>query len=137
MADPSLAARFPLAQRKYTPAMRAIARQGFRAIPGYEQVDLENDLLEALWRACMNYDPNQGAKFDTFVRNCWHNTFADLIKTAHRDKRRIDFDTESLDVDSVRMVVAEMSVSESAEDEVFARIKVSEIFRSGRKEAKR
>ena len=49
-------------------------------LDGYDQEDLYQEALLALWKACLNYDPNRGVKFSTFATSCIKNHFVDLIR---------------------------------------------------------
>lgn len=125
--------RFQLAYPAYERKIQTYSRIHFRSIPGYEQPDLEVELQEVLWLACQKYDPNRGATFNTCFWEFVKRRVIDLKKSAFRQKRLADLNTETLNGDTVRRVVEEMTKVGSAEDEALARIAVVERFRSGAK----
>lgn len=133
VSEPIWQHRFTAAQPAYRFRIKAFARKNFRALPGLEQQDLEAELVEVLWLACMKYDPNNGACFNTFFWQSAKNRFLDLHKAASRKMRVGDYDRVSLTQESVQRAVYEMLEDASAEDEVMARITVRERFRSGGK----
>lgn len=125
--------RFELAQPAYTKRIKSYARKHFTSLPGSEAQDLEAELLEVLWLCCQSYDPNHGAIFNTYFWTAAENRFKDLHKAASRQKRSGDYERVWLEAESVRQTLSEMHLEESAEEEVLARFKVREIWRSGRR----
>jgi DNA-directed RNA polymerase specialized sigma24 family protein len=131
-------ARFPLVQPTYRPKIKSFARRNFHTIPGFEQQDLEAEILEVLWLACLKYDPDNGACFSTFFWTCAQRRFLDLNKAAGRKMRQGDYHRVWLDTDALSEVIDEFlsaassGVTEepSAEDEALALIEVREIFRT-------
>lgn len=126
--------RFEQATPHYTRKIRSFARQKTRnrSLPGTDQCDLENELLEVLWLCCMGYDPNGGASFNTYFWYAAERRFLDMHKAASRQKRVGDYDRVWLDADDVQQVVSERHLAGSAEEEAMAQMMVVEIFRSGR-----
>ena len=120
----ALAERFDLAREAYIPMVKRYAWENSQKLPGVDPEDLEVELWEVLWIACNTYDPNAGAKFNTYFRTLVSRRFADLVKHHFAQKRHSNLYTESLDVEAVRIAVEEMSTSPSAEEEVMARISV-------------
>jgi DNA-directed RNA polymerase specialized sigma24 family protein len=125
--------RFEQAQPHYTKRIRAYARRHFTALPGTDACELEQELLEVLWLCCLGYDPNEGAKFNTYFWYAAERRFLDLHKAASRQKRVGDYERIALDADSIREALAGIGIESSAEDEALARIHVREEFRSGRR----
>jgi DNA-directed RNA polymerase specialized sigma24 family protein len=123
--------RFRLAQPEYRGRIRAFAHHNFRTIPGFEKQDLEAELLEVLWLACVAYDPNQGACFNTLFWTCANRRFLDLHKAASRKMRVGDYDRVWLDDEDVREQLNEY-LDHSAEDEAIAMMVVEELYRSGK-----
>lgn len=50
---------------------------------GYDQEDLQQEALLALWKACLTYNPKK-SKFSTYATTCIANRFRDLIKIQSR-----------------------------------------------------
>lgn len=122
------AERFVAAQPAYKGKIRKYAgdQARLRVIPGYDQSDFENDLLEVLWMACRTYDPNKGASFNTLFWQMAHNHMATLWRKASTQKRRGDYERISLDVDEIREAISELLSDPSAEEEVLARLAVQQ-----------
>lgn len=114
-----------------------MARQRFRSIPGFDQDDMESQLWEVLWLACVRYDPNNGANFNSFFNLLVNNRMRDLVRHAFRDVRQANTFCERLDVEEVRQAVESMSNEASAEDSFFAGVTVHEWFSAGYTEAKK
>ena len=90
------------------------------------QDDLEQELLEVLWAACEKYDPDKGAKFNTFFRMLVNNRIATLIRNAFVQKRQSNLFCETLTSDDVAAVVDEITSCASAETEYLARLSITE-----------
>lgn len=127
-----LSVRFTAAQPAYKARIKSFAAKNFRTIPGFEKQDLEAELLEVLWLACMKYDPDNGACFNTFFWTCANRRFLDLHKAASRQRRVGDYKRVWLEADSVREAIAEFCES-SAEEEALARMEVQRLYHSGKK----
>lgn len=97
------------------------------------QQDLEVELQEVLFLTCNAYDPNNGATYNTFFWQAVKNRVIDLKKSAFRQKRKANAYTDSLDEEALRYAVEEATAHPSAEDEILARITVTERFRSGKR----
>lgn len=120
--------RFEQAQRHYRKRIKAVSQRNFRTLPGFDQQDLESEMLEVLWQCCNLYDPDNGACFNTFFWTCWNRKFLDLHKHASRKMRVGDYDRVWLDDEATRGVI-ENFLDASAEDEALARIHVQELAR--------
>lgn len=125
--------RFERAQPVYVRRIKNYARKHYRALPGTDAKDLEQELTEVLWLACNAYDPDHGAIFNTFFWDCAKRRFLDLHKAASRQKRVGDYERVWLESESVREAVAEATEEGSAEEEALARMTVLELYRSGRR----
>lgn len=125
--------RFELALPHYKRKIRTFCRIHGHEVPGYDRGDLETELQEILWLVCKVYDPDKGATFNTLFWQSANNRLKDLKKAAFRQKRAANLSTYSLDVDTVRFAVEQMTLAPSPEEEILARITVSEAFRSGRR----
>lgn len=62
-------------------------------LDGYDQEDLFQEALAALWKACLNFDPSRGVKFSTFATSCIKNHFSDLIRKNTKIIKAISLDT--------------------------------------------
>lgn len=60
----------------YSPKIATFARKTYYFIPGFEQQDLEAEMLEVLWKCVESYDPNRGAGFNTLF---WRSARRRLI----------------------------------------------------------
>lgn len=125
---PATAERFDLAYPAYTRKIATYSRIHAKELPGFDPGDLEVELQEILWLVCEAYDPNRGATFNTLFWQSANNRLKDLRKSAGRHKRAANLNTESLDVEAVRFVVEHMMTGPSAEEEILARVTVSERF---------
>lgn len=125
------AERFALAQPAYKQKIKRYSRQkaALRIIPGYDECDFENDLLEVLWMACRTYDPNKGASFNTLFWQMTNNHLISLHRKSAALKRVGDYERVSLDVEEVREAIAELRSDPSAETEYLARLSVQERYR--------
>jgi DNA-directed RNA polymerase specialized sigma24 family protein len=129
MAATLSAARFELAQPKFRKKIRTFCSKNYRRLPGLERQDLEGEMLEVLWLACMKYDPDQGAGFNTFFWTCAQRRLMDLHKAANRQMRSGDFHWVWLESESIADFINEL-LEASAEEMTFAKIDVAEIYRS-------
>lgn len=127
------AERFEMAMPAYSKKIKTFSRIHGKEVPGYDHQDLEVELQEILWLVCAVYDPDKGATFNTLFWQSANNRLKDLKKAAFRHKRAANLSTYSLDVEAVRWTVEQMNLHPSSEDEILARVTVSEVFRSGKK----
>lgn len=125
---PDVTERFGITQPKFQGRIRTFARRNFRSLPGFAQQDLENEILEVLWLACLKYNPNNGSGFTNFFWTCAERRFLDLHKAASRKMRVGDYETDVYDPEMMAEAIREFA--DSAEDEALARIHVKEIYRS-------
>lgn len=107
---------------KYMGKIRKYSSIHFRQIPGYEAKDMENDLLEVLWRACEKYDPNAGRTFNSFFWELVKNQAISLHRKVTAQKRAGDLLWVELDPEALNVVIA------GAEDELIARIDARQEF---------
>ena len=120
--------RFQAAQPIYDRRIRAFAQKSARLLPSVEPQDIENELLEVLWKACNSYDPDQGARFNTHFWNCAQRRVIDLHKAASAQKRIGDYERVWLEDEAIRDAIGEL-LAYSPEDEVIALSEVREIIR--------
>lgn len=124
---------FEMAQRIYRPKIEAFAHQKFRTLPGTDPDDLVSELLEVLWLCTNTYNPNKGAKFNTYFWECAKRRFLDLHKAASRRMRVGDYDRVWIEAEALTPVIERNTQGASAEDEVLARMTVREHLLMGRK----
>lgn len=117
--------RFDEASARYRKVIAAFARRNFKAIPGFEQDDMLTEMLEVLWLCILKYDPDKGAKFDTYFYQSMRNRYADLVKHAFRPMRASNIHAFCLDSEDVRTEV-ERLLSGNCEDDAMALIEVKE-----------
>lgn len=56
---------------------------------GWEQEDLEQHMMEVLWKGLATYDESKRIKKTTYLSVIFKNSMANLIKACNRDKRRL------------------------------------------------
>lgn len=118
-----------MAYPKYERKIRTFSKIHFQSIPGMGRDDLENELQEVLWLVCESYDPNKGARFNTYFWQAVKNRVTDLKKSAFRQKRRVHASTTVMSAEALRYVIEDLKSNPSAEEELLARITVTERFR--------
>lgn len=72
--------QFELAHRQYKKDIRAWARGKWKILPGWEQSDLEAEIMAVLWKAVETYDPRHGSKFANYFRTLRDRRYTDLIR---------------------------------------------------------
>lgn len=121
--------RFQEAEEKYRKIIRAFARKNFTAIPGFEQDDMLTEMLEVLWLCVGKYNPDKGAKFDTYFWQAMRNRYANLVKHAFRPMRASNVHCYTLEQPEV-LAQVERIMAGNAEDDAMARIEVHERLRA-------
>jgi RNA polymerase sigma factor (sigma-70 family) len=112
-----------IAQREYGKKVKTFARNSAYAVPGYEEADMEQELLVVLWECVANYDPGQGARFNTYFQTSAKNRIVSLIRRYKTLSRTAD--VQSLDVEAVSFAVDEVfAKGYSAEDTALLRMEV-------------
>lgn len=128
---PERISSFELAQHSLNHKISKFAQKRYRYLPGVDACEIEQELLEVLWLCVQSYDPDNGAKFNTYFWTCANRRFLDLHKTASRKKRVGDYERISLDeVTDIDWI--KMTHEFPAEDEALANINVIEMFRRNR-----
>lgn len=117
--------RWQLAQARYQGTIRTFARNCVNQLPGFDLVDVEQELMVILWKCVENYDPNKGASFNTLFQGSARNRCISLIRTASTKSR--SGITVSLDVEAVAMAVEEMLMEASVEERVMVREDIREM----------
>lgn len=83
----AIATPFEAAQEMYAPKIRTFAEKMWRFIPGFEQQDLEGELLEVLWKCTLRYHPDNGGNFNTFFWRSAKNRTISIERQAKALKR--------------------------------------------------
>ena len=104
----------------YEPKIRTFAGKMWRFIPGYEQQDLENDLLEVLWRCTLHYHPDNGANFNTFFWRSAKNRTISIERHAKALRRFAEW--VQLDPEAFSLVVDQVISDFSAEEYAIANL---------------
>lgn len=113
---------FELAQPVYAPKITTYAEKVFKFIPGYEQQDLEGELLEVLWKCTMRYDPNNGGNFNTFFWRCAKNRTYSIERMSKALRRCAEW--VQLDPDAFKLVCDRAIQEASAEEYAIANLTV-------------
>lgn len=109
-----------MAQEMYAPKIRTFAKKTWRFIPGFEQQDLEGELLEVLWKCTLTYHPDNGGNFNTFFWRSAKNRAISIERQAKALKRCAEW--VMLDPDVFTVVVDEILAEFSAEDFAIANL---------------
>lgn len=108
------ATAFELAQTQYAKKIATFSKKTFRFIPGFEQDDLENEMLEVLWRCVNAYDPNKGAGFNTLFWRSAHNRLKTIRRHYSAKKRAAEW--VLLDEEAFAAICDQIISDYSAED---------------------
>lgn len=103
----------------------------------YEADDIKQELLAVLWKCVESYDPDRGAKFNTFAWRSIQHRSTSMIREVTAAKRTAKGGVVSLDVEAIGIVVDEMLSHDSAEDHAMANLLVLRRLESGEDEAPR
>lgn len=115
--------QWALAQREFGKKVKTFARNSAYAVPGYDEADMEQELLVVLWECVANYDPGHGARFNTYFQTSAKNRIVSLIRRFQTASRTAD--VTSLDVEAVSLAVDEVfAKGYSAEDTALLRMEV-------------
>lgn len=118
------ATAFDMAQPVYAPKIRTFARKvtGFLAAAAYDLEDLENELLEVLWRCTLAYNPDNGANFNTLFWTSAKRRLISLERHAKAQKRFAEW--VRLDPEAFAAVVDRIISEFSAEDHAIANLTI-------------
>lgn len=115
--------QWELAQREFGKKVQTFARNSAYAVPGYDEADMEQELLVVLWECVQNYDPGKGARFNTYFQTSAKNRIVSLIRRFQARSRIAD--VSSLDVEAVALAVDEVfAKGYSAEDTALLRMEI-------------
>ena len=77
-------------------------------LPGYDQDDIRQEALIALWKAAQTFDPERGMKFTSFANLCIDARFVELLKRKDRYRHRtLDSALRAIVVDGEVMEILE------------------------------
>lgn len=79
-ASASFPYRWRLTYEAYRKKIHTFARNEVWRLQGYAVEDLEQELLEVLYNTVLDYDPNRGAKFNTYFTQRAKNRIATLAR---------------------------------------------------------
>ncbi len=113
--------------------IKGFAQLRLRSLPGVDACEIEQELMEVLWRCTLTYNPDHGAKFSTYFWTLAERRWIDLHRAASRKMRVGDYYREWLEAEDVRDEVMDAILTPTAEDEALANIRVIEIFRSAKR----
>lgn len=120
------ATAFELAQEMYEPKIATFAKKVWRFIPGFEQQDLEGELLEVLWVCTLRYNPDEsGATFNTFFWRCAKNRAISIERSAKAIRRYAEW--VRLDPDEFVAVCDSLLSDFSAEEYALANLTATEV----------
>lgn len=122
----SMPAKWQLAFKAFSKKINTFARNSFYVVPGFTVEDMEQELLEVLWRCVFEYHPKNGATFNTLFTQSAMNRIGSLKRTANALKRRAEW--VSLDQEDIGRMVEEAFLSEDTESKVLRRMMVVEEF---------
>jgi RNA polymerase sigma factor (sigma-70 family) len=108
--------KFALAQQRYQGTIRTFAWKSYRQMQGYSVEDVEQELLVVLYECVMRYNPDRGAKFNTYFQQSCRNRVITLIRYYAAKRRTATF--ASLSEEAVAYAVDMMLTEPSAEDRV-------------------
>lgn len=97
----------------------------------YDAEDVKQELLAVLWKCVEGYDPDRGAKFNTFAWRSIQNRSASMVREVTAAKRTAIGGVVSLDVEAIGIAVDEMLSIDSAEDFAIANLSVCVGSRDG------
>jgi RNA polymerase sigma factor (sigma-70 family) len=117
--------KWQLAYRRYKGTIRTFARSFYGQITGYATEDIEQELMEVLWRCVENYNPDRGASFNTLFQGSARNRCITLVRTSNT-KSRTGINVP-LDDEAVALAVDEMFQEQSTEERCMIRQDIREL----------
>lgn len=104
--------------------IKTFARGSYRQLPGYSQEDLEQELLIVLWECVQHYDPNRGARFNTFFQQSMRNRIISLVRRSNTKSRTAII--VYLAEEAVQSAVDELTAIDDVEEQVLHRLRIQE-----------
>lgn len=128
MATATLDRNFALAQEEYKGKIRTFARNSYYKMPGFTTEDVEQELLVVLWDCVRTYNPDKGAKFNTFFQQSAKNKIVSLIRYFEAKTRVANSMVVTLEDDAVRFAIEEDLGGATAEDIALQRMELQAIY---------
>lgn len=107
---------------EYGRKVKTFARNSYYLCPGWNPEDMEQEILEVLWKTSLSYDPSRGVKFNTLFQRNAVNRIISLKRHYSTQSRKAEL--VSLDIDAVRGAVEEFLTTVDAETRALARMEV-------------
>jgi DNA-directed RNA polymerase specialized sigma24 family protein len=83
-----VASNFELAQIAYNKKIKTFAsNSNCWAIPGYQEEDIEAEITEVLWQCVKQYNPDNGARFNSYFWQSAKNRLISINRFHSRQKR--------------------------------------------------
>lgn len=119
-----LTSKWEAAYEKFRGKTRTLANNAYKQMPGFSREDLEQELLLVLWECVKHYDPNKGARFNTFFQQSAKNRIITLIR--HYSTKSRTALIVYLEEDAVRIAADSFLARSDVEDRVLNRIRLQE-----------
>lgn len=108
-----LAENWQLAQTAFAGKIRTFARNSAYRIPGFDEEDVEQELLIVLYECVVHYNPDRGARFNSYFQGSAKNRIITLIR--HFETKSRKGEIAYLEDEDVRRAVEMSSLQHSAE----------------------
>jgi DNA-directed RNA polymerase specialized sigma subunit len=116
---------FELAYTAYQRKMKTFARHCAYTMPVFiGEEDIEAELCIVLARCVKKYHPDNGARFNSYVQQCFKNRIASMIASFKTQKRLAEI--IYLDDETVRSVMENMLTEFTAEDMALMHLEIHE-----------
>jgi RNA polymerase sigma factor (sigma-70 family) len=116
--------KWEAAQLAFHGKIRTFARGAVNQLPGLDMDDVIQELNIVLWTCTVHYDPNRGAKFNTYFQGSAKNRIISLIRHANTKSRKAL--VTSLDVEAVAAVVDSLLAIDNVEERALMRVDIAE-----------
>lgn len=111
--------KFAAALSEYGGKVKTFARNAVHQLPGFDQNDVEQELLVVLWECVKHYDPNRGSRFNTYFQRSAKNRIITLIRHFNTKGRKGVVTTLS---DEAVLAVVESAFPEASAEDVALRM---------------
>jgi RNA polymerase sigma factor (sigma-70 family) len=116
--------KWEAAQLAFHGKIRTFARGAVNQLPGLDLDDVIQELNIVLWTCTVHYDPDRGAKFNTYFQGSAKNRIISLIRHANTKSRKAI--VTSLDVEAVAAAVDALFSVADTEDRALMRVDIAE-----------
>jgi len=116
--------RWEAAQLAFHGKIRTFARGALAQLPHMDLDDIIQELNIVLWTCTVHYDPDRGAKFNTYFQGSAKNRIISLIRHANTKSRKAI--VHSLDVEAVSAAVDALFSTADTEERVMMRMEIAE-----------